>query len=181
MFEDIANASKLRVLSLRYFNPIGADPQLRTGLQLPRPSHALGQMILAYETNTPFQITGTDYPTRDGTGIRDYVHVWDLAGAHLSSINNFESVFERDGNFEAINLGTGVGTTVRELLSTFNRIVQTPITAIESPRRPGDVSSVFASNLKAQRLLDWKPTLSISDGIRDSLDWLNARRKILGF
>jgi UDP-glucose 4-epimerase len=181
MFEDIANASKLRVLSLRYFNPIGADPQLRTGLQLPHPSHALGQMILAYETNTPFQITGTDYPTRDGTGIRDYVHVWDLAGAHLSSINNFESVFERNGNFEAINLGTGRGTTVRELLSTFNRIVQTPITAIESPRRPGDVSSVFASNLKAQRLLGWKPTLSISDGVRDSLDWLNARRKILGF
>ncbi|MGN5385523.1 NAD-dependent epimerase/dehydratase family protein [Streptomyces sp. JL7001] len=74
MFADIAVAGP-RVLSLRYFNPVGADPELRTGLQLKRPSHALGVLIQAHQEGRPFPITGTTYPTRDGTGIRDYVHV----------------------------------------------------------------------------------------------------------
>jgi UDP-glucose 4-epimerase len=82
MFADIAAAGLIRVLSLRYFNPIGADPKMRTGLQLRQPTHALGKMLQAYEEGVPFLITGTDWPTRDGSGIRDYVHVWDLAAAH---------------------------------------------------------------------------------------------------
>ncbi len=92
MFADIAAGTPLRVISLRYFNPIGADPQLRTGLQGRYPTHALGKLIEARESGTPFLVTGTDYPTRDGTGIRDYVHVWDLAAAHVAALGAFGTV-----------------------------------------------------------------------------------------
>ena len=89
MFADIAAAEPIRVLSLRYFNPIGADPKMRTGLQLRRPTHALGKMIQAQDEGVPFVITGTGWPTRDGSGIRDYVHVWDLALAHVAALRRF--------------------------------------------------------------------------------------------
>ncbi|MFJ8629068.1 NAD-dependent epimerase/dehydratase family protein [Kitasatospora sp. NPDC093550] len=92
MCADIAASQPIRVLSLRYFNPIGADPSMRTGLQLRHPSHALGKMIQAQESGSPFQITGTAYPTRDGSGIRDYVHVWDLAAAHVAALQRFDAV-----------------------------------------------------------------------------------------
>jgi UDP-glucose 4-epimerase len=180
MFEDIANAESLRVLSLRYFNPIGADPKMRTGLQLPHPGHALGKMIEAMEADTPFEITGTDYPTRDGTGIRDYVHVWDLADAHLLSLRRFDNILSSEKKYEAINLGTGCGTTVRELLDAFNQVMQTPVEAVEAIRRPGDTAGAYASNDKAKRLLGWKPNFSLVDGIRDSLRWSEVRRDVLG-
>src|SRR5437868_880708 len=92
MFADIAATQPIRILSLRYFNPIGADPQMRTGLQLRRPSHALGKMIEASEEGTPFQITGVDWPTRDGSGVRVYIHVWDLAAAHVAALRRFDEV-----------------------------------------------------------------------------------------
>ena len=79
-------APTFRVLSLRYFNPIGSDPQLRTGQQAPHPSHVLGKILQAHQDGEPFQVTGVDWPTRDGTGIRDYVHVWDLANAHVAAL-----------------------------------------------------------------------------------------------
>ena len=104
MLADIAAAEPIRVLSLRYFNPIGADPRMRTGLQLRRPTHALGKMIQAYEDGVPFQITGTDWPTRDGSGIRDYIHVWDLATAHVAALTRFDAL---PGPVIAINLGSG--------------------------------------------------------------------------
>ncbi len=180
MFEDIANAEDLRVLSLRYFNPIGADPRMRTGLQSPHPSHALGKMIEAMETETPFEITGTDYPTRDGTGIRDYLHVWDLAQAHVLSLERFDGILSSERRFEVINLGTGRGITVRELLEAFNDVVPAPITAVEVARRPGDTAGAYSSNDKARSLLGWMPNLSLVDGIRDSLKWSEVRRDLLG-
>ena len=124
MFGDIAAAQPIRVLSLRYFNPIGADPKMRTGLQLPRPTHALGKMIQAREEGVPFLVTGTDYPTPDGSGIRDYIHVWDLATAHLAALRKFDAL---PGPTTVINLGTGRGATVRELLDAFNRVAGSPI------------------------------------------------------
>jgi UDP-glucose 4-epimerase len=180
MFEDIARAEPLRVLSLRYFNPIGADPKLRTGLPLPHPSHALGKMIEAMETKTPFEITGTDYSTRDGTGIRDYVHVWDLVTAHLLSLERFDDILPGAHGYEVINLGTGRGTTVKELVEAFNSVAPVPIEIASAPRRLGDTAGAYASNGKAERLLGWKPRFSLADGIRDSLKWSEARRDVLG-
>ena len=176
MFADIAAAEPIRVLSLRYFNPIGADPKMRTGLQMPRPGHALGKMIQARDDGVPFLITGTDYPTRDGSGIRDYIHVWDLAHAHVAAVAKFDAL---PGRAPAINLGTGTGTTVRELLDAFNRVVGRPIEAREAARRPGDVAGAYTRIDRAMRLLDWRPQYDIAEGIRHSLEWAAVRDDVL--
>ena len=179
MFADIAATQPIRVLSLRYFNPIGADPKLRTGLQLRRPTHALGKMIQAYEEGVPFPITGTDYPTRDGSGIRDYVHVWDLATAHLAALERFDVLLAGTANSTVINLGTGTGTTVRELVDAFNNVADRPIEAVETGRRPGDVAGTYTRSDRARRYLGWQPRYSIAEGIRHSLDWAAIRDGIL--
>ncbi|GLX53488.1 UDP-glucose 4-epimerase GalE [Streptomyces hygroscopicus subsp. hygroscopicus] len=179
MFADIAAAGKMRVLSLRYFNPVGSDPLLRTGLQLKRPSHALGMLIQAHQNGTPFPVTGVDYPTRDGTGIRDYVHVWDLAAAHIAAIERFDAILDEAEPSIAINLGTGSGTTVRELCAAFNNVVSTPLATIDTDPRPGDVAGGYTTSDRAARLLGWTPELSLEDGIRSALDWIPVRDKML--
>ena len=179
MFADIAAGTPLRVLSLRYFNPIGADPQLRTGLQTRYPSHALGRLIQAHQAGEPFQITGTDYPTRDGSGIRDYVHVWDLAAAHVAALQSFDAALDGATSL-AINVGTGTGTTVRELVAAFNTVVSRPVAVAEAPRRPGDPAGAFTRSDRARRLLGWEPTHTIAEGIADSLRWAEVRDSILG-
>ncbi|MFI9599085.1 UDP-glucose 4-epimerase GalE [Streptomyces sp. NPDC052043] len=178
MFADIAVTGP-RVLSLRYFNPVGADPQLRTGLQLKRPSHALGVLIQAHDEGRPFPVTGTDYPTRDGSGIRDYVHVWDLAAAHIAAIERFDTILVGAARSIAINLGTGSGTTVRELCVAFNNVVDTPLATMDTDRRPGDVAGSYTQSDRADRLLGWRPKLSLEDGIRSALDWMPVRDKLL--
>ncbi|MDX3109481.1 UDP-glucose 4-epimerase GalE [Nonomuraea angiospora] len=175
MFADIAAGRPIKILSLRYFNPIGADPEMRTGLQLRRPSHALGKMIEAYEEGVPFRITGTGYPTRDGTGIRDYVHVWDLATAHVAALRRFDGL-----DVDVINLGTGAGTTVRELAEAFNRVVDRPIEVVETDPRPGDVAGAYTRSDRARSLLDWQARYSVEEGIRHSLQWAGLRESRLG-
>ncbi|MEU2832837.1 UDP-glucose 4-epimerase GalE [Streptomyces lavendulae] len=179
MFADIAATQDIRVLSLRYFNPVGADPKMRTGLQLRRPSHALGKMIEALEEGVPFRITGTDYPTRDGSGIRDYVHVWDLATAHLAALRAFDTVLGDGRRSTAINLGTGTGTTVDELLEAFGSCVGTPLGVVRADRRPGDVAGAYTRSSRARELLGWEPAYSLAEGIRHSLEWTAHRDRIL--
>jgi UDP-glucose 4-epimerase len=172
MFADIAGSQPIRVLSLRYFNPIGADPKMRTGLQLRRPTHALGKMIQALEEGVPFLVTGTDWPTRDGSGIRDYIHVWDLAAAHVAALTRFDAL---PGPVTVVNLGSGAGTTVRELLAAFNRVTGCPVEAREAARRPGDVAGAYARIDRAERLLGWRPQYDLTEGIRHSLQWAALR------
>jgi UDP-glucose 4-epimerase len=178
MFADIAVAEPIKIMSLRYFNPIGADPKLRTGLQLREPKHAIGQLVLAMQAGVPFRITGTDYPTRDGSGIRDYVHVWDLAEAHLIALEKFDQVMG-ERQTEAINLGTGRGTSVRELVAAFNSVSPTPVTAADAPRRPGDPAGAYARCDKAAELLGWTARFSIAEGIADSLRWAEVRDQVM--
>ncbi|WP_128984773.1 UDP-glucose 4-epimerase GalE [Streptomyces roseicoloratus] len=179
MFADIAAAGQMRVLSLRYFNPIGADPKMRTGLQLKRPSHALGKMISCHQEGAAFPVTGTDYPTRDGSGIRDYVHVWDLAAAHVAAIRRFDTLLTEDTPATVINLGTGSGTTVRELCAAFDRVVDTPLATVDADPRPGDVAGAYTAGDRAERLLGWTPRFSLEEGIRSSLDWIPVRDDML--
>jgi UDP-glucose 4-epimerase len=176
MFADIATAQLIRVLSLRYFNPIGADPKLRTGLQLKRPTHALGKMIQAYQDRVPFLVTGTDWPTRDGSGLRDYVHVWDLATAHVAALTRFDAMPDPA---TVINIGTGAGTTVRELLDAFNRVADHPVQARAAARRPGDTVGAYTRTGRAGRLLGWRPQYDVAEGIRHSLEWAAIRDEVL--
>jgi UDP-glucose 4-epimerase len=178
MFADIAAAQPVKILSLRYFNPIGADPQLRTGLQTRCPTHAVGKLIEAHAAGQAFRVTGTDYPTRDGTGVKDYIHVWDLAGAHLAALRQFDEVLG-GANSLAINLGTGTGTTVRELVEAFNTVVDSPVTAVDAPRRPGDTAGGFTRSDRARELLGWQAGHTIAEGIRDSLRWAAVRDEVL--
>jgi len=178
MLADIAVGTPLRVVSLRYFNPIGADPKLRTGLQTRYPTHALGKLIEAHESGQPFPITGTDYPTRDGSGIRDYVHVWDLAAAHISALTRFDQVLCGATSI-AINLGTGTGTTVRELVTAFNSVVDKAVGTVDAPRRPGDVAGAFTRTERARRLLNWQPQYTVGDAITDALRWAAVRDAVL--
>lgn len=176
---DVAAATGLRVLSLRYFNPIGADPQLRTGVQGAAPSHALGRMIRLYEAGEVFEVTGADWDTRDGSGLRDYVHVWDLAQAHVRALTRFDDVVGRD-DYRVINLGTGSGTTVFELLSAFNAEIDGALAHTVGPRRPGDSAGAFSRGERAARELNWRPERDLAAGIRDTLRWFARRGEVLG-
>ncbi|MBO3740469.1 UDP-glucose 4-epimerase GalE [Actinoplanes flavus] len=178
MLSDITAATPIKVLSLRYFNPIGSDPKMRTGLQLRSPSHALGKLIEVYREGKPFPVTGVDYPTRDGSGIRDYVHVWDLAGAHLRALEVFDTLPFENGSL-AINLGTGTGTTVLEFVEAFNQVADRAVEVAHAPRRPGDSAGAYTRSSRAADLLGWRAEHTVADGIRDSLDWFAQRERIL--
>ena len=186
ILRDFCTAYGMRGIALRYFNPIGADPKMRTGLHVRYPSLVLGKMVDTvlgkYEY---FGITGTDYQTRDGTGIRDYVHVWDLAEAHVMAVTEFDKVFERAGNPEdnylVINLGTGNGCTVRELVAAFEKIYGQELPQKDVPRRPGDQGGAYANCDRAKAWIGWEPKLSIEDGIADALKWAKKRKEILGY
>ena len=182
MLRDIAHGTELKVLSLRYFNPIGSDPKMRTGLQLEFPSHAMGKMIEAKNAGKPFTVTGVEWPTRDGSGIRDYIHVWDLAQAHCRAVERFDDVVpgtDAESSYRVINLGTGDGTTVFELADAFSRVSGEKLEVVTGPPRPGDVAGAFTRSSRAKDELGWVAEHSIDEGIADTLRWFEVRGSIL--
>ncbi|MFF2662042.1 UDP-glucose 4-epimerase GalE [Kitasatospora sp. NPDC058032] len=166
-------ADGTRVIALRYFNPIGADPQLRTGLQDLRPTHALGKLIEAHTDGTPFTITGVAWETRDGSGIRDYVHVQDVAEAHVAALLRFDEVVGAAGEerYRVVNIGTGDGTTVRELVTAFEQAVGAKLDVREAEPRPGDVLGCYSDVTAARELLGWTARRTIAEGVVDALAW----------
>jgi UDP-glucose 4-epimerase len=184
---DCAAAYDLRALSLRYFNPIGADPALRSGLQVRHPTHLLGTLLTASANGTAFPLTGIDWPTRDGSGIRDFIHVWDLAQAHVRALRVFDELLPirpadpshdrpaGETDYLVINVGTGTGTTVKEFVAAFQSVNDRPLEVRETAPRPGDVVGCYTRIDRARALLGWSPALSIEDGIRDSIRWLAVR------
>lgn len=184
LLKDFCQAYNMRGIALRYFNPIGADPKLRSGIHVQFPSHVVGKLVdTARGVQPVFEITGTDWPTRDGTGIRDFIHIWDLAQAHVAAMADFDTVFERAGNpaerYLVINLGTGHGVTVRELVTAFEKVYGQVIQKRESPPRPGDIAGSYANADTARKLLGWEAHLPIDQGIADALRWGAVREKIL--
>ena len=186
VLKDFCAAYKMKGIALRYFNPIGADPQMRSGIHAKNPTHVLGKLVdIAQGKQAVFEITGTQFPTRDGTGIRDYIHVWDLARAHVNAVTQFDKAFERAGspisNYLVINLGTGRGVTVRELVTAFEKVYGQTINKKETGPRPGDVAGSYTNADTAKRLLNWQAELSIEQGISDALKWGELRNSILKF
>jgi UDP-glucose 4-epimerase len=162
---DTAAVTGLRYAILRYFNVAGADPQLRIG-QATRGSTQL--IKVACETalgrRPELQIFGTDYPTRDGTGVRDYIHVEDLARAHLDALDYLAG----GGASELLNCGYGHGYSVREVLEAVRRVSGRPVATREAGRRPGDPAEVVADNARIRRVLGWKPRHDDLDFIVDT-------------
>lgn len=176
MLSDAGFAGQLRALSLRYFNPIGVDPEGRSGPTSDRPSHVLGLLMRAARDGTTFTITGTDWPTRDGSGLRDFIHVWDLALAHVRAVERFDDVVPSDQGHRVLNIGTGRGTTVRELVEIFREVSGMDVTVAEGPRRAGDAAGGFALVNAAEAALQWRAERSIPDAVRSALQWQNRPR-----
>jgi UDP-glucose 4-epimerase len=129
-------------------------------------------------SNQPFTITGTDWPTRDGTGIRDYLHVWDLAHAHLLTLRRFDPLTRSTARrgYLPLDLGTGRGTTVRGLVSAVEAVLGHRVPVRCAPRRPGDTAGCFARSRWAQRHLGWQPSLSLEAAVRHLLMWRTAQQ-----
>jgi UDP-glucose 4-epimerase len=183
VLEDLSAATDLRAIILRYFNPIGSDPDLESGVYVREPTHVLGQLTLAaMGLKESFTITGTEHPTKDGTGIRDYIHVWDLARAHVAAVERFGDVVTHDGGRSTVlNLGTGRGVTVRELVATFQEVFGSEVPVREAPPRPGDAVGAFALVDKARDVLGWSAELQLREAIASALAWAEKRHEILGY
>ena len=177
VLEDLAAAHGLKAVALRYFNPIGADPKLRSGQEKLQIVNIL--VDVAHGIRPMFQITGTDWPTRDGTGIRDYVHVWDIAEAHVRTMERMDSIIPEGGGFEVINLGSGSGVTVREMVAAFERVHGSALPKQDAPARPGDVAGAYANADRAAELLGWRAKLTLDECIRDALAWSEVRDSVL--
>lgn len=186
ILKDFCAAYGMQGIALRYFNPIGSDPKMRTGLHIQHPSHLIGKLVeVSLGRESVFNLTGVDWPTRDGSGIRDYLHVWDLALAHLKAMENFDKAISEgsadDINYTVINLGTGNGVTVKEFLVAFENVVGKQLPVSLQPPRPGDVAGAYANADKAYRLLGWKAEKSIEEGIADALKWGKVRETIIHY
>lgn len=156
LLADAANAYGLRAVALRYFNAAGADPSGDIGESHEPETHLIPNVLKAALTGRTVNIFGQDYPTADGTCVRDYVHVNDLADAHLRAM---EYVTKEDG-FHAFNLGTGVGFSVREVVDAAREVSGQSIHCELMPARHGDPARLVASNQRAREKLGWAPAMS---------------------
>jgi UDP-glucose 4-epimerase len=167
-----ASGAPLRGVTLRYFNPVGAHPSGRIGeLPIGKP-----ETLVPYITQTAaglrdeLTVFGSDYPTRDGTCVRDYLHIVDLAAAHVAALSWLER--QPAGSFNQVfNLGTGTGVSVLEAIRAFEAASGTNLRYRLGPRRPGDAVEVYANADKARRELGWSPQLGILDAMRDAWRW----------
>jgi len=157
----VERAHGIRWVALRYFNASGADPEGRIGEDHDPEIHVIPLAIAAAQGGPPLTIFGDDYPTPDGTCIRDYVHVADLADAHVAALRSLEA----GGPSGAFNLGNGNGVSVRELLDSVGRVTGRPVPHRMGARRPGDPARLVASSARARQVLGWTPRVADLDAI----------------
>jgi UDP-glucose 4-epimerase len=168
----VAADKNLRVASLRYFNPIGAHPSARIG-ELPRGTpNNLAPFITqtAIGLRPALTVFGNDYPTTDGTCVRDYIHVMDLAEAHVAALR-FLLEGQADQRYETFNLGTGSGASVLDMVQAFEEVSGQALPYRIGPRRPGDVVAVYADVEKAHNMLGWQAQRSIETALEDAWRW----------
>jgi UDP-glucose-4-epimerase GalE len=171
---DYGPVCGFRSASLRYFNAAGADPDGELGERHEPETHLIPLALQAAAGLRPeLSVFGTDYPTRDGTAVRDYIHVSDLAEAHCLALDWLES--QAATTFDAFNLGSNEGHTVRETIATAQRVTGREIPTRDTARRACDPAILVASNTKAKDLLGWSPRFpSLDDQIRHAWNWLQA-------
>jgi len=166
ILKDVSSSNdKWHIVSLRYFNPIGSHP---SGLiKEDNNDNLMPIMIKCALSDTPIFVYGTDYDTVDGTCIRDYIHVVDLAKGHVKVLDKIDELC----GYHYYNLGTGHGTSVLELINLFQKVNNIKMNVIHASRRPGDIPIMFCSPEKANRDLDWYAKLSLEDMCRYSLNY----------
>jgi UDP-glucose 4-epimerase len=168
ILQDYANAYDLKYVSLRYFNAAGALPQKGLGERHNPETHIIPLMIRALINGTTFKIFGTDYDTPDGTCIRDYIHVLDIAKAHIQSLE----YLEKTGLSNSFNLGSGNGFSVKEMIKTIESLCNRKMNIQCESRRPGDPAVLLADPTKAKNVLGWRPFHSeIKNILNSALDW----------
>jgi UDP-glucose 4-epimerase len=153
VLQSFYEAGKLNYISLRYFNAAGADPEGEFGEDHSPETHLVPLVIGAALNGSSVPVYGTDYDTPDGTCIRDYIHITDLAQAHILAIQKLE----QKGNSAVYNLGNGSGYSVREVIETVRKVTDKKVASIDSPRRPGDPARLVASSEKIRKELKWVP------------------------
>ena len=179
IIEDTVNATGLEAISLRYFNPIGAHASVEIG-EIPL---GIPQNLVPFVTQTAAGIReklfvfGGDYPTHDGTAIRDYIHVVDLAKAHVLALNRLLEKKQLK-SFEVFNLGTGKGSSVLEVIKTFESVSGVQINYDIVGRREGDVVAMYSDTSKAQKELGWKANLTLGAALDSAWKWEQKLRKV---
>lgn len=161
---------RLRVINLRYFNPAGGIPEAGLGEAHNPETHLVPNLVESFINRTEFKIYGNDYPTPDGTCIRDLIHIRDLAKAHLSALEVLET--NNEISFENINVGTGRGVSIKEVVETSEKILGKTIQTRFEPRRSGDPAQLISDNSKMKNLFKWTPELSVEEMVKDHLNFI---------
>ncbi|MCL6524331.1 MAG: UDP-glucose 4-epimerase GalE [Thermoflavifilum sp.] len=169
---DVSKVASNQFILLRYFNPVGAHPSGWIGeLPLGKPDNLVPVITQTAIGKLPqMQVMGADYPTRDGSCIRDYIHVMDIAHAHTLALQ-YLMEHRNEKNYEIFNLGTGRGVSVLEAIQAFEKVNGVKLNYIIGPRRPGDVVAIYADNKKAKEKLGWQPKYTLDDMMRTAWQW----------
>lgn len=172
ILHDVSNVTELRTIALRYFNPIGAHASAKIGeLPVGTPNNLIPFVTqTAIGKRQELTVFGDDYPTRDGTCIRDYIHVVDLAVAHVKALQRMEKTEGAD-SFEVFNVGTGKGSTVLEVIHAFEEVSGQKLNYRFGDRRKGDITEVYADTSVANKELGWKAVHTLEDSLRSAWAW----------
>ncbi len=169
--DTITAGNPLKIIALRYFNPIGAHPSAHIG-ELPRgvPSNLVPFITQAAIGIRPkLTVFGNDYNTSDGTNVRDFIHVVDLAKAHVSALKLLAN--QQDNYYDVFNVGTGRGNTVLEIIKAFEKVNNLKLNYEIGPRRAGDVEKIYGRVEKAEKVMGWKTEKTLEDSVRDAWRW----------
>ena len=170
--QQTANSNHIQSILLRYFNPVGAHPSGEIGeIPIGRPANLVPAITQTAIGKLPqMQVYGNDYPTRDGSCVRDYIHVSDIAHAHTLALNYLIEEKNKT-NCEIFNLGTGNGYTVIEVINTFEKVSEQKLNYSIAGRRSGDIIGIYANNEKAQQILGWVPKYNLEDMMLTAWNW----------
>lgn len=169
ILKDFAKISDMKIISLRYFNPVGAHQSGLIGESpLNKPNNIIPVICDSIESDTTMNVFGCDYPTRDGTCIRDYIHVSDISDAHVLA---FEHSFKTNKNYDVFNLGSGSGISVLEILDSFEKENRLKINYEIVDRREGDVIEIYSDSSKSKNILNWSPTRTVKDMVVSAWKW----------